>query len=92
MMQPIHQIGHLSSHHVHHCDSEKHKNEVSITHNNHCDVCDFQFAKPFEHKFESFEFILKSNDFQAKIIGEITSKISSQFSSSYYLRGPPKIA
>lgn len=86
LLQPIHQLEHLTHNHGH-----AHEAELSFInyHEAHCNLCDFNFTPTLELKIESVEIPLTFNFSELKQDISVTDFYNSEVNSYKQLRAPP---
>lgn len=86
LMQPVHQLEHLTHNHAH-----AHEAELSFInyHETHCNLCDFNFTPTLELKISNFEIPAEFNSIE--LTQELTSInfYKSELNLHKQLRAPP---
>lgn len=86
LMQPVHQLEHLTHNHTH-----AHEAELSFInyHEAHCNLCDFNFTPTLELKIETIEIPSEFASIELKKESKISGFHTSEFKSHKQLRAPP---
>ncbi|SMC41851.1 hypothetical protein [Moheibacter sediminis] len=86
LLQPIHQLEHLTHNHAH-----TDKAEISFInyHEAHCNLCDFNFTPTLELKIETIEIPLVFSSSELKPEFTISSFYKSELNFHKQLRAPP---
>lgn len=86
LLQPIHQLDHLTHNHAH---SEKAEISFINYHETHCNLCDFNFTPTLELKIETIEIPLTFNCIELKQEISISNFYNSELNLHKKLRAPP---
>lgn len=88
LLQPVHQLEHISHGHSH---LDSHPSEVSFInyHETHCNLCDFNFTPTLELKIESVEIPLTFNFSELNQEISISNFYKSELNFHKQLRAPP---